>query len=212
MNKQYQPRTGKVLENLQMDNLMNNTIVIWMSDHGDGLPRGKRDVFDTGIHVPCIIWLPEHLRPSWWPSAGAQDDRMVSFLDFAPSLLNIAGIEAPKGLPGFSLFGSPDQMRGEYVFGGKDRMDEALDRVRYARSKSAGGRVSYQLQQLGAKELSQLFHNGSLNAVQARWLSPRLPEEFYDLTQDPLEINNLIDTNSSRDILAQLRFHKACYF
>jgi N-sulfoglucosamine sulfohydrolase len=145
---------------------------------------------------------------------------MVSFLDFAPSLLDLVGVEVPKGLPGFSLFGSPEQMRGDYVFGGKDRMDEAVDRVRYARSKSgfkyirnfrpeltAGGRVSYQLQQLGAKGLRGLFHNGSLNAVQARWLSPRQPEEFYDLTQDPLEINNLIGTNSSHylDILGQLK-------
>jgi len=211
---------GSLIDNLEQDQLMEDTIVIWMSDHGDGLPRGKRDVFDYGIHVPCVMWIPEKFQPSWWPVAGSTMDRMVSFIDFAPSLLDLAGVALPAGMPGFSLFGKPDQTRGNFVFGAKDRMDEAIDHVRYVRSKSgfklirnflpnlpAGGRVSYRFQQLGAKELKDCFENGTLNDVQSKWFRPRSPEEFYDLNNDPHELLNLINTSSSvyRRILEELR-------
>jgi arylsulfatase A-like enzyme len=200
---------GTMMDNLVKDNIMNETIVIWMSDHGDGLPRGKRDVFDYGIHVPCVMWIPQQFQPSWWPSAGSKVDRMVSFIDFAPSLLDLGGVDVPTGMPGFSLFGSPDRMRGDHVFGAKDRMDEAYDHVRYVRSKDgfklirnyrpdlpAGGRVSYRFGQWGAKELRDDFRNGKLNEVQSRWFLPRHPEEFYDLNNDPLELSNLINSSS----------------
>merc|ERR1712137_268599 len=112
---------------------MNDTIVIWMSDHGDGMPRGKRDVFDYGIHVPALVYLPERFQPNWWPAPGSQLDRMVSFLDFGPSLLDLAGIDIPQGVHGTSLFAV--EAERDYVIGAKDRNDEAIDRVRYARSK-----------------------------------------------------------------------------
>jgi len=209
---------GTIVENLEEDDLMNDTIVIWMSDHGDGLPRGKRDLFDMGTHVPCLVYIPERFQPDGWPAAGSKLDSMVSFLDFGPSLLDLAGIEVPKGVHGKSLFSS--ETRGDYVFGAKDRMDEAIDHVRYARSKTgyklirnflpelpAGGRVSYRFKQPGAGELRELFQNGSLNEVQARWFSPRHPEEFYDLNKDPYEINNLINSTDAayQRILADLR-------
>lgn len=209
---------GRIVKKLEEDHLMQDTIVIWMSDHGDGLPRGKRDLFDYGIHVPCLIWIPKRFQPHWWPAPGSKLDRMVSFLDFGPSLLDLAGVEVPNGIHGQSLFGS--KPRRDYVFGAKDRIGNMMDRVRYVRSKAgyklirnlipwlpAGGRDAYSEKQRGSAELHRLFRSGLLDEAQARYFRSRDPEEFYDLNVDPLELNNLVNSTSSthKSILTELR-------
>ena len=126
-------QVGRVLERLEQQGLAENTIVIWTTDHGDGLPRAKRELYDSGIRVPMIIrwpekYRPEHLKP------GDLDSGLISFVDLAPTILQMAGVEAPEYLQGKNFLESETPGR-DYVFASRDRIDEVPDRQRAVRNK-----------------------------------------------------------------------------
>jgi hypothetical protein len=211
---------GQRLDMLENDGLMDDTVVIWMSDHGDGLPRSKREVFDSGTHVPCIIWIPPKFRPMGWADAGTEVDEMISFIDFAPSILDLGGVQVPEGMQGKSIFNAPDERRGDYIFTAKDRMDDAFDWQRAVRSKDgykyirnylpdqpAEGGLTYRMAQEGMAELKDLFEEGKLNALQNQWFEPRAPAVLYDLNTDPFELHNLLEDaeGDHAEILEKLR-------
>ena len=106
------------------------TIIIWTTDHGDGLPRFKREVFDTGIHVPLIVRWPSGLAPAK-VSAGSVDERLVSFVDLAPTIPRMAGVTAPEFVQGQSFLTS----QRTYVYAARDRMDSVPDRQRAVRDQ-----------------------------------------------------------------------------
>ena len=89
-------QVAEVLTRLERDGLADSTIVIWTTDHGDGFPRAKRDLFDLGLKVPMVIYWPEALRPAEF-TPGQVDDRLVSFVDLTASLLTMAGAPLPAG-------------------------------------------------------------------------------------------------------------------
>lgn len=113
-------RVGEILSELRKDGLLDNTIVIWTTDHGDGLPRSKRELFDTGTNVPMIIRLPQQHR------AGEVDARLVSFVDLAPTILTMAGIEPREYHRGINFL----RQNRDYAFASKDRIDARSDRQR----------------------------------------------------------------------------------
>ena len=86
---------GQILQALEGDGLADSTIVIWTTDHGDGLPRAKRELFDSGIKVPMIIRWPEAYRPAG-VAPGEVDARLISFVDIAPTILVLAGVPVPE--------------------------------------------------------------------------------------------------------------------
>ncbi|MEH6558162.1 MAG: sulfatase [Oceanicoccus sp.] len=196
-------QVGDLLAKLSADGLADNTIVIWTTDHGDGLPRAKREIYDSGIKVPAIVYWPERLRPLSLPK-GSVDQRLISFVDFAPSILKLLGIAVPDYIQGVpSLF---DQtVTRDYVYASKDRMDEfpfrerAIRGPRYKyidnyREGVAGARhLAYRDQLAIMQELWSFFESGKLNEQQAYWFKPRPRLEFYDLATDPHEIHNLAD-------------------
>ncbi|MFT5126185.1 MAG: N-sulfoglucosamine sulfohydrolase, partial [Verrucomicrobiales bacterium] len=96
---------GELLKQLKTDGLEDNTIVFFYSDHGSGMPRHKRALLDSGMHVPLLIHVPEkwqHLAPD---KPGTDSDRLVNFADFAPTVLNLAGIPAPEHMEGKPFLG-----------------------------------------------------------------------------------------------------------
>jgi arylsulfatase A-like enzyme len=111
-------QVGEILAQLETDGLADSTIVIWTTDHGDGLPRAKRDLFDLGIKVPMVIRWPEAYRPEGVAPNGI-DTRMVSFIDFAPTILRLAGAPLPDYLQGQDFV--EDEPR-EYIFASRDRI------------------------------------------------------------------------------------------
>ncbi len=117
-------QVGEILRNLEEDGLADNTIVIWTTDHGDAFPRAKRAVYDSGIKVPMIVRFPDGR------GAGTVETRMVSFVDMAPTLLTLAGVNVPDFIQGQDFLG--DAYR-EFIFAARDRMDDVPDRVRAAR-------------------------------------------------------------------------------
>ncbi|GIS52066.1 MAG: hypothetical protein Ct9H90mP27_5570 [Gammaproteobacteria bacterium] len=134
-------RLGAITRALKEDGLFENTIIIWTSDHGDGLPRAKRELLDSGIKVPLLIKLQCNAETK---CVAKTDDRLVSFVDLAPTILSLASAPVPHWLHGQNIFDSSRT----YVFASRDRIDEVEDRQRAIRSKdintSAAGTQAFQ--------------------------------------------------------------------
>ena len=121
---------GELLKQLAEDHLLDNTIIFFWSDHGDGLPNYKRELYDRGTHIPLVIRFPDKKQ------AGSRSDRLISSIDFAPTVLSLAGIQPPQYMQGRSFLGQyADQKPNEYVYSARDRMDSEYDRVRAVRDK-----------------------------------------------------------------------------
>ncbi|MEO6436655.1 MAG: sulfatase, partial [Tepidisphaeraceae bacterium] len=115
---------GRKLAELEREKLLDSTIVFFFSDHGVGLPRGKRSSCDSGLRVPLIVRFPDGR------GAVTGDERLVSFLDFAPTMLSLAAIEPPNHLRGRPFLGKFQAEPPSYVFSTLDRVDEVMDTVR----------------------------------------------------------------------------------
>ena len=115
-------QVGEIMANLRADDLLDSTVVIWLTDHGDGLPRAKRSVYDSGLHIPMVI------RSQQGKEAGGIDTRLISIVDLAPSILQLAGVPVPDFVQGQSMLDG-EKVR-DYVFAGRDRMDQVPDRAR----------------------------------------------------------------------------------
>lgn len=188
----------EIIDQLRKDNILDDTIIIFTSDHGDGLPRYKRELFDTGINVPFIILVPKKFSSWQKPSEKIYD--LVSFLDIAPTVLNLAGVSIPSYMDGKSIFGNE---KNEYIFAARDRLDSFKGKTRAVRNKDYKLIKNYSLGIVGAqklsfrenlmsmKELRKMYENNELNEIQKIWLE-LIPElQLYDLNNDPYEINNL---------------------
>ena len=189
---------GKIVKALEDNGISDNTIIIFTSDHGDGLPRYKRELFDTGINVPFIILVPQKF--SSWQKPGEKIYDLVSFLDIAPTVLDLAGVSIPSYMDGKSIFGNE---KNEYIFAARDRLDSFKGKTRAVRNKDYKFIKNYSLGIVGAqklsfrenlmsmKELRKMYENNELNEIQKIWLE-LIPElQLYDLNKDPFEINNL---------------------
>lgn len=205
---------GQVLAALETSGLADNTIVIWTTDHGDGLPRAKRELFDSGLKVPMIIRWPEKWKPAD-VEVGGVSDRLISGVDFAPTILSLAGAELPDHLQGKAFNNSSAETR-EYVFASRDRIGNRDDRQRAVRDKRFKYIRSYNLKPGGfhlayrdnldsMQELWRLLDEGALNTEQQQWFKARPVEMLFDTQADPHELNNLIEDPQYADTLARLR-------
>jgi uncharacterized sulfatase len=197
------------LKALDEAGLAENTIVIFWSDHGTGLPRHKRWVYDSGVHVPLIVYAPEKWQKKFDITPGTVVDDLVSSIDLGPSTLNMAGVDIPKHMQGEPFLGTNLPEPREYVFGGRDRMDERYDMIRYVRNKRYKLVVNYMpfkpyLQYTNTaqkspvhQEYQRLIAEGSLPEG-SQWVAKKAKPylEFYDLESDPHEMSNLMtDSN-----------------
>jgi len=206
---------GEILEQFASEGLLENTVVVWTTDHGDGLPRAKREIYDSGIHVPMVIVWPEAHRPQW-VEVGGIDERLVSFVDLGPSFLTLAGVPVPDSMDGRPVLVRADAQR-DYVFAAKDRLDEHLFRERAARDQQFKYIRNLMPGRPGATHLAyrdrldimaalwEQFEAGKLNPQQAHWFEPRPAEELYDTKADPDEVQNLASNPAYADVLARLR-------
>ena len=198
---QMDREVGDILVDLETSGLADSTIVIWTTDHGDGLPRAKRELYDSGIRVPMIIRWPDRWRPAW-AIPGSTDSRLISFVDLAPTILAWAGEKPPPNMQG-KVLGSPDGDVREYIYASRDRIDDFEDRARavrdhqykYIRSwypeKATGHRLPFRDNLEMMREMWALLESGNLNAAQRVWFSPTGSERLYYLPSDPFELRNL---------------------
>jgi len=215
---------GDVLEQLEEDGLAGETIVFFFSDHGAGMPGCKKWVWESGLHVPMIVRFPKKYR-DWAPGdAGTTTDRLVSFVDFAPTVLSLAGVEIPAHMQGRAFLGPAATAPREYVYAIRDRMAERYDTVRVVRDKrfqylrnymphrTWSQFVSYTEEMPTMKVWRAMAGQGKLDAVQARYFSPQKPtEELYDTAADPHQIRNLAGDPKYADVLRRMRRESAAW-
>jgi arylsulfatase A-like enzyme len=203
---------GDMMDQLEADGLLDNTIVVFFSDHGDGLPRAKRWVYDSGIKVPLIVRWPDGR------DAGKVNDELVSFVDFAPTTLALAGLEIPEYMQGQVFLGEQKAPAREYIYAFRDRMDPAPETIRAVRDKRYKyvrnyrpdlpyiGFIPYRDRAQMMQAIHKLNDAGKLGPDQWQFWAEKKPlEEFYDTQNDPHEINNLASDPAYFEKLAELR-------
>ena len=201
---------GERLAELEAEGLADDTIVIWTTDHGDGLPRAKRSIYDSGIRVPMIIRFPDGR------DAGAVVDDLISFVDLAPTLLELARAPVPGHMHGRNFL-SDSVAKREYVYAARDRLDELPDKSRAVRDrqyKYIRNYVSrrpffaplYFRENLSSMaEMRRLLDTGGLpEHIAGYFTTPRPAEELYDVLADPDEVHNLAADPGHRDALLRL--------
>ncbi|UCF39435.1 MAG: sulfatase-like hydrolase/transferase [Acidobacteriota bacterium] len=211
-------KVGFVLDQLRRDGLADNTVVIFFGDNGRAMIRGKQWPYESGLHVPMIVYWPPSLEPPQQYAAGTVDSRLISAIDITATTLAIAGSTPPPLMQGRVFLGSNPSAPRRYVFGGRDRGDETVDRIRTVRdSRFRYIRNFYPerpfLQLNRYKEwtypvmplLRQLNERGKLTERQRTLLAPTRPaEELYDLVSDPYETENLAGSTEYRSIREKL--------
>ncbi len=202
---------GRVLKMLDDQGLSKNTIVFFFGDHGWGLSRGKRWLYDSGTRVPLIIRWPGVIEP------GSVREDLVCFLDFAPTVLTAAGAEVPKAMVGRVIVGPKTEPAPKYVFACRDRMDESYDRLRSVRSEHFNyirnfhpelpyaQWLNYRDEMPIMKDWRRLAFEGKLNHVQRAFFARTKPiVELYDLRNDPYETKNLAGSVDHQQILKEM--------
>jgi arylsulfatase A-like enzyme len=210
-------QVGEVLAQLEADGLAKDTIVIYFSDHGAGMPRSKRWLYESSLRVPMIARFPERWA-KWAPGApGSTSDRLVAFTDLGPTMLNLAGVPVPPAMQGKPFLGENAAPPREYVHGFRDRMDERVDllrtvrdaRFRYIRNymphRPWAQHVSYMYEMPTMKAWQRLHDEGKLEGPQKTFFQEKPFEELYDSEADPHEVRNLAADPAHAGTLARLR-------
>ncbi|MFM7071117.1 MAG: sulfatase, partial [Planctomycetota bacterium] len=211
---------GNRLRELEEAGLTDQTIVFYYADHGSGMPRHKRWPGNSGLHVPLIVYFPpawRHLAPSDY-QVGGRSQRLIGFVDFAPTVLSLAGIKPPATMQGRAFAGPFATAAPEFLFGQRGRMDERLDLVRSATDGrfvylrnfhpelSPAQRVAYQFETPTTRVWNELFQAGKTTPAQSHfWSAPKPVEELYDLRTDPDEVVNLAGVADHQATLARFR-------
>lgn len=217
-------QVGAILERLEREGLADDTIVWFWGDHGRGLPRCKRWLYDSGTQVPLIVRVPEKWRKWVSPenpaavAPGKLQDELVAFVDFAPTMLSLAGLPIPEHLQGQAFLGPRKSPPREYVHGHRDRMDEAYDIIRSVRDQryhylrnfmpwvTYAQRINYMDQMPTMRELRRLNAAGQLSPEAALFFREQKPiEELYDTEVDPHELHNLADDPAYAAVLEKMR-------
>lgn len=202
---------GQVIERLKRADQWDNTVLLFMTDHGISHARGKQFLYDEGLHVPLVIagaGIP----------AGVTRDDLVEHIDIAALSLGLAGIEIPSYMQGRDILADDYQPR-DYAFAARDRCDETVDHIRSVRTKRFKYIRNYLperplLQPCAYKDKKGILvalraarEAGTLSNLQQQLLfsETRAPEELYDLQKDPHELHNLASEPSLKKTLVQLR-------
>lgn len=211
-------QVADVLAELAADGLADDTIVFFFSDHGTGMPGVKMFAWGPSLRVPLLVRFPpkwRHLAPA---APGTATDRLVSFVDFAPTVLSLAGLDLPGHFQGAAFLGPHAGAPRALIFGGKDRQGECADTIRYVRDHRFqylrnfqphlpyGQYMSYVWQHESTRAWERLHRAGQLTGPPARYFAPRKAvEELYDVQRDPWQVNNLAADPAYAADLARLR-------
>ena len=213
---------GELIQELKEEGVFENTIIMVWSDHGVGLPRAKRWLYDSGTKVPLIVRMPEStadaLQDLGFQQRGTINEELISSLDFAPTVLKLAGLRIPEHFQGRAFLGHDLSPKRKYIFGARDRMDERYDIIRAVRDKRFRYIRNYEpfkpyyqfmnTPEQGAtmREIRRVHAEGALPAAAELFLAASKPaEELYDLVADPHEVNNLVADPQFASDLNRLR-------
>lgn len=206
-------QVGAVLDQLEADGLLEKTIIFFYGDHGGPLPRQKRLIYDSGLNTPLIVRFPNQER------AGSKDEQLASFIDLAPTLLSLIGVQPPTYMQGKAFLGKYQaNVERDYIHAAADRFDGFTDAIRAVRDQQYKYirnyrpeqgyylPVAYREQIPTMQELLRLRDAGALNEVQAQWFRDSKPaEELFDCEADPHELNNLASDPAYQERLETMR-------
>lgn len=216
-------KIGLVLKQLEADGLADNTMVLFIGDHGQAHVRGKQFVYDDGLRIPLIIRWPRALPAPKNFAAGTVSDQLLCALDLTATSLALAGVQKPANMQGRVFLGDQSEAPRQVVFGARDRCDETMFRFRTARD----ARYRYIKNFMPERPLLQA------NAYKARsypvwnlikelgaadkltewqknfYLAPAMPpEELYDMDADPYSMTNLVSSAKPEHQAALQRLRK----
>ncbi len=211
-------QVGKALKELEDAGLADSTIVFYYGDHGGVIARSKRFVYESGTRVPFIVRIPE-IYKDWFPAekAGMAVDRLISFVDLAPTLLSLAGVPVPEVMQGHAFLGDQKTPDPEYAFMFRDRMDERYDMSRAVRDKKFryihnympyriyGQHLNYLWKAPSIRSWEKAWKEGKCDSIQSVFWNTKPPEELYDTENDPWEVNNLANDPQYKDQLERMR-------
>lgn len=216
-------QVGDLLGELEAAGLAQNTIVFYFSDNGGVLGRSKRFIYESGLRVPLIIRTPEKYGALAAGKPGSRTDRLVSFKDFAPTVLSLAQVKVPEYLQGKAFLGRQQAPPEDYAFGFRGRMDERMDLVRSLRNKKYryvrnymphkiyGQYIGYLWQAPSMVSWEKAWRAGTLNPDQSRFWQPKPSEELYDVKADPHNITNLAGVPAYKKVLETMRADNRSY-
>lgn len=210
-----------LVQQLKDDGLYEKTIIFYWSDHGVGLPRAKRWLYDSGTRIPLIVRVPPAFGEPDQAKPGSVSSELVSSIDLGATVLNLAGgstgLELPDSMQGQPFLGGNLPEPRSYVYGGRDRMDERYDIIRMVRNKRFKYLRNYEplkpyyqymnTPEKGAtmRELRRLHEAGELPAAAEAYFGPKPVEELYDCETDPHELHNLAGDPKYASVLEELR-------
>ena len=205
-------QVGELLAELDEAGLADETIVIFYSDNGGPLPRGKRELLDSGLHVPFLMRFPGNAH------AGSVVDDLVAFVDIPATILSLAGVPVPRHMQGRPFWGDQKAAPRGFIFAARDRMDEEVDAVRAVRDRRFKyirnyrpdqpryQDIDYRKQMAAMQDILRRRDEGRLDPAQALWFQPtKPPEELYDTESDPHEVRDLAGDPAHRPHLERLR-------
>jgi len=206
---------------LKEDGLLEDTFIFYFGDHGGVLPRSKGYAYESGLHVPLVVRVPDNFKHLVDGELGARVKGFVSFCDFGPTALQLGGIEVPKQVDGKAFLGkgiSINEVNArDEAFGYADRFDEKYDFVRtirkgkyqYIRNYQPylpdGLNNNYRYRCLAYEQWRELFKAGKLQGATKQFYEPKSVEHLYDCEADPHQVNNLAGNPKYSDVLADLR-------
>ena len=209
---------GEKLQELEDAGLAEDTIVIYNSDHGGVLPRGKRFLFENGLRSPLVIYIPEPFKHLWpAENPGTKIDRLVSFLDMPKTWISMLGGTPPQTMQGHIFLGPDTEPEQEFHFAFRGRMDERVDNQRaicdkkflYIRNYMPyapwGQKLEYMWEIPMTKAWDDYNKAGKTTAVTGRFFTPKNSDELYNMEKDPDSVNNLIDNPEYRQIAEKMR-------
>lgn len=207
-------KVGHVLQLLEKYDLADNTLVIFTSDQGMSFPGAKGTLYDPGLHVPLIVRWPGKIKP------GRTSSDLVSLEDLAPTWLEAVGVPVPQTMDGKSflplLLGRSFEPR-EAVFAERNfhthlELIRCVRTSRYKLIQNYLPEVPYRpLSDIARspswRSIENLDHQGKLSSdlVGRYFKKPRSEEEFYDLQNDPWEMNNLANDSKYKTELLHLQ-------
>ncbi len=217
----FDAKVGMVREMLEEAGLLQDTIVVVLTDHGRDMVRGKFELYDPGIHMPLVVWIPEKHRPAGY-EPGAVSERLISGVDILPTILSLAGVPLPEFLHGAPFLGEQASER-PYAFAGRDRVISHLDRSRavvdgrfhYVRNYMANQpgfwpvslRADFQVAfDEMLLEMVRLRAEGELTPEQEHLIDEvRAEEELFDNEADPHQLRDLAGDPDYRPVLRRMR-------
>lgn len=214
-------RVGKLVAELEAAGELEQTFIFYFGDHGGVLPGSKGYINERGVHIPLVIRIPDQFKNRIDQELNSDVDGFVSFVDFGPTVLQLAGIAIPEFMDGKPMLGPgismPEVQSRQTVFSYADRFDEKYEMVRAVRMGKFkyirhfqgyypdGLQNNYRYQMLAYQEWRTLHQLGRLNTFQSAFFQPKPAESLFDVESDPYETRNLASMPGMQSVLSDLR-------